>query len=359
MINSNLQSKTIQILRFPLIVGVIFIHSNFNNIVFEGNSPFETSGLPIYSTTRFIISELIARISVPTFFFISGFLFFYKKAFTPYTFLTKLKKRFRTLLIPYLFWNIIVIFLFFLIQTFFSQMTSGNNPPIKDYSLINFLKDLWSGNNGSNMPINNPLWFLRDLIVVSILSPIIYKSIKIFKIYFITIFLLLWMSNTDFNVPGLSIVSIFFFSLGAYFSIFSINFCNLCTKLFPYNIILYCFLIPCILTIDNKWIIYLQNFEILIGLTATISIAYILAKNNKKNPDILTDSSFFIYVYHILPLAAIIKISCKLFAQSLSDYVLVGLYFICPLLIIILGILIYQTLQKLMPRFTSIILGGR
>lgn len=76
-------------------------------------------------------------------------------------------------------------------------------------------------------------------------------------------------------------------------------------------------------------------------------------------PDILTNNSFFLYVYHVLPLAATIKIFCKLFALNLSNYVLVGLYFICSILVIIIGILIYKTLQRIMPRFSSIILGGR
>ena len=80
MTDEELQSKSIDFLRFPLIVGVVLIHAHFSNVIMNGvnvNILHEYS-CPIYDTTSYFFSELIGRIAVPLFFFISGFLFFYR-----------------------------------------------------------------------------------------------------------------------------------------------------------------------------------------------------------------------------------------------------------------------------------------
>ena len=67
---TDLQSKVIAFLRFPLIVLVLFIHCNFTTLSEEWAS------LPF--TTKFInlFSQRIAPIAIPFFYFISGYLFF-------------------------------------------------------------------------------------------------------------------------------------------------------------------------------------------------------------------------------------------------------------------------------------------
>ena len=112
MTDEELQSKSIDFLRFPLIVGVVLIHAHFSNVIMNGvnvNILHEYS-CPIYDTTSYFFSELIGRIAVPLFFFISGFLFFYRsKEFSLSVYRHKLKNRGRSILLPYLFWNLMII----------------------------------------------------------------------------------------------------------------------------------------------------------------------------------------------------------------------------------------------------------
>ena len=73
--NKNLISDTINLLRFPLIVGVVFIHFSLSKGL---NIHGTFYGLNNPSWFFFIvnfISEVLSRTCVPTFFFISGFLF--------------------------------------------------------------------------------------------------------------------------------------------------------------------------------------------------------------------------------------------------------------------------------------------
>ena len=91
----DLLSKTIQFLRLPLIVGVVFIHTLNDSY----------GQFPVYDWTRYLVNDELAHIAVPLFFFMSGFLFFYRTDFSFATYKQKLIKRVHSLLIPYLLWN--------------------------------------------------------------------------------------------------------------------------------------------------------------------------------------------------------------------------------------------------------------
>ncbi len=66
------------------------------------------SGIDTYNLLRLVITEVIARAAVPAFFILSGYLFFFgKTSFSRETWLTALKKRFWTLFVPFVLWNII------------------------------------------------------------------------------------------------------------------------------------------------------------------------------------------------------------------------------------------------------------
>lgn len=109
---SNIDSRVIHTIRFPLICLVVCIHSfgfikgwDVNNLDLHN-----LSGADIYSLFCITFSMTFAHVSVPTFFLISGFLFvkgLEKWNWTVYK--GKLNKRVYSLLIPYLIWNTIRI----------------------------------------------------------------------------------------------------------------------------------------------------------------------------------------------------------------------------------------------------------
>ena len=100
--NNDRLSKTIMFLRFPLIVAVVFIHTNLADVMINGRLLVNEGQFPIHDLFRHIITNELARIAVPLFFFISGFLFFYHTDFSMKMYKQKLKKRVRTLLVWFL-----------------------------------------------------------------------------------------------------------------------------------------------------------------------------------------------------------------------------------------------------------------
>ena len=226
----ELQSRTIDFLRFPLIVLVIYIHS-FGAPLSDNPSV----GVAIYDEIRIFFSHIISRVSVPAFYLMSGYLFFYKASNYDKTFFRKkLITRSKTVLIPYLAWNLLYIFYLMLVMVakgFVDPIWNTGKEILDFFNNNGWLNCLWANNVWpyrlswfgwecfSYGPVLEPLWFLRDLFVAFVLSCFIYWTIRVLKQYMLFILLFCFVSGFWPNIPGLSIDCIFFYSLGAYFSI--------------------------------------------------------------------------------------------------------------------------------------------
>lgn len=361
--NNNTLSETIMFLRFPLIIAVVCIHTILEDSVIQGVSlRAENMRFPIHNTFFHILSDEISSIAVPLFFFISGFLFFYKtSSFTLEDYFRKLKKRIKSLFIPYIFWNLVGLFLVFLAQIFLSSFLSGRNKPLVDYSIIDWLNVFWDYGNG--VPICSQFWFVRDLIIVVILSPIIYNFIKYTKIYGIVILGILWTFRLWFDIVSFSIVSFFFFSLGAWFSINRKDFTKVVSSLRWTSTTVY---IALIVINTYLWYYkitnysYLNNVGIIIGMITVISWTAFKLENNKIKPNaFLAASSFFIYAYHLMPIVLLIKVYMKVTNPYVSEFTMITGLLLIPFIIVSLGLGIYAVLHRYLPSFTALITGGR
>ena len=161
--NRKYLSETIGVLRFPLMVCVVLIHIDIPNLV---NHLF----VDIFDS---YIIESFVRIAVPLFFFISGFLFFKKvENFGWVEYKNKIKNRVKRLLVPYLLWNIIVIVLKYI----FYKIGLEKADYLFEDGLRWVYHIIWR-------PINIQLWFVRDLFLVVLMSPIVYFLIKRLKVF--------------------------------------------------------------------------------------------------------------------------------------------------------------------------------
>lgn len=62
--NNDRLSKTIMFLRFPLIVAVVFIHTNLADVMINGRLLVNEGQFPIHDLFRHIITNELARIAV-------------------------------------------------------------------------------------------------------------------------------------------------------------------------------------------------------------------------------------------------------------------------------------------------------
>lgn len=347
-------------LRFPLIIAVVFIHSPLTATISTGTISGAESSFPYASITFYAISQIIARIAVPLFFFMSGYLFFRNfETWSWALYFSKLKKRIKSLLIPYIIWNLIVIVGFFIVQTFIPILSSGDNTPIRDFSITDFIKTFWMGVNNSGYPINFPLWFMRNLILIIILSPLVYVIIRYTKIIglFILGFCFIAIQHSPFPPDT---ISSFFFTAGAYIGLNRINIINIFSKWTTILTIIYVILVcAALISMNSSYSYYIKQISIIIGLPTLLCLIYEGLQSNKLHiHTFLSSSSFFVYAAHGLFIAFVNRGLFYIFRPS-SQLALLICYFGQVILTVFPLLGLYYILKRFFPRFTAIITGGR
>lgn len=361
MENENLQSKVITLLRFPLSVFVVLIHSSFSSFMIGGGKTLAVEAYPIYYNISYIFSDIIGWIAVPLFFFISGYLFFYGiENFSKEIYWKKIRKRIKSLFVPYIFWNLVVIVLLYVSQSLMPDLMSGRNKIVADYSLGDWFMAFWSAND-IHVPINGPLWFIRDLMVVMLLSPLVFWFVRWLKLYGVFLLGIFWFIGLWFDISGLSIKALFFFTAGAWFSLNKKNFVNVMRPHLTWSLLTYVLIIIVLLYFkgSNNLMPYLHQCGILVGMVCAVSLsAFCLEKGIWKTHRFLSSSSFFIYAYHAMPLVFFMKILFKIVKPE-TDMALLSLYIICPVLTIVTGLLIYGAVKRWFPSLLILVAGGR
>lgn len=157
-------------LKFLLILGIVLIHC-------EIISEYPTSALNANFGIQLchFISGTICYPCVPCFFVISGYLFFRDVSkFNSNIYLQKIKQRSSTLLLPYIIWCTICCFLLYIKHRYLHM--SGLNIFLDDGSINwpNLFAGYWSIPEAGNMPYAMAFWFIRNLMVFELFSPVVW-----------------------------------------------------------------------------------------------------------------------------------------------------------------------------------------
>ena len=348
------ESTLIESMRFPLMVLVVFIHT-IPEIKIQ--LPENFSGSAIYIFVSESISHVIGRIAVPCFFIFSGYFFFLKsEQYNVCFFRKQLSKRLKTVVIPYFLWNLLTVLITMSKVILFSVLQIDGNESNDIFSLSPYVI-FWEG------PINFPLWYLRDLICMFLLSPLFYMYFKNLKIYGLYMLILCYLLGLSIDIPGFSMTSILFFGLGAYTGIFKkslLTFCRRCR----YVCGMLTVILLCLSLYYNRDIHYefLIRPFILCGIVTAINIVFVLNIESKKMTTLfckLYSCVFFIYAIHTIYIINWTKgLFVRLFPQSNAYELLVG-YFSIPVITLCICLLLYWTMKKSLPRVLAFMTGGR
>lgn len=310
-------------------------------------------------TVRYLFSDLLGGIAVPLFFFISGFLFFHGPEWNGRLYLAKLRKRCRTLLVPYLLWNALWILIFYVAQSIpvVSEFFSGRNEPIRSYTFFDFLNAFYDYSSGH--PILTPFWFIRDLMILVVLSPVVYWLVRALKGGAVLLWGIVWLVGL-YSVPGFSPTGQFFFLWGAYFGIFGRDF----VATFSDHGRWWCagFLLltaVCLFRPDGGWTPYLQKLNIVLGVATVIFLtAAGLKRSRIRNVAFLASASFFVYAAHEWWITFLRK--AWIYAlHPVSEVGWLACYFGQVAVILLLTLAGYALLRRWAPSLLAVITGGR
>jgi len=341
-------SAAISWLRFPLILLIILLHC-YSVVKLDG--PRDTYFKAIYP-----LSLWLGETGVPGFFFISGYLFFLSKK----TYIQKINSRIHTLLIPYLLWNAILLLLY-LIAYAAGYPQNINYRSITEYGFIDYIRLFWDRgtfDNGNFVPLLCPFWYIRNLLIMSLLSPLLYYIIKYGRELFLLIVSAWWMMTYhNAFIPQ----TILFFSLGAYFSILSINPLEWITnhkKLILILFAIFAFSDIAIHTIYATPInLQVHRLALIFNIPALLLLADFCFKRGYSSK-LLPNSAFIVFAIHYPIVVLLRKFCASQFATS-SDLTHIVLYFICVIIATLISLLLYLILDKYFGKVKNILSGNR
>ena len=283
-------SQVINQIRLPLIILVTYAHSY--GAIRSGYSLL-TSGWDTLEVTKLLVSQTLTKVVVPVFFIISGYLFFRHLETWNWTlWRQKLLRRLRTLLLPYVVWNLLMAV----------KLKTFSWPMLWAYWSEAGTQTDWLGAvHHMTAPCNMPLWFLRDLMVITLLTPLLYPLLRRYGKPLVGLLTLWYLSGVcPFPLPGLSAYAICFFSMGA---LLTIHRCPLTATAMRVELPAYILSAMLAVAMLFSWHIPLFSpFMLAFRLTGAVAVFCIASRLSSPftlHPSpFISHSSYFLYLSH-------------------------------------------------------------
>lgn len=340
------ESNRINIIKFIAIIFIVYLHSYTTEVNFSDGADIVNFPVWLWIFEEGI-SQVVSRCGVPLFFLISAILLF--KSDLSYD--NVVRKKAKTLLLPYLIWNTFWIAVFIILQSmpFAAVFFSGNNTPILQCSLTQ-----WFGlyGIGQEYPHCYPLWFVRDLMVVTLFFPIIKATVNRCPHKMLGLGIIL--SILPFSFYGKAALS--WFIIGAAIVKMQIHITVFDHISMPKISAVYFGGIVISLIINlSIW----RNIFILVGLVFWIRLSKEIYHNENIRIKLLrlSEYTFIIFVLHEFTLSSVRKVCIRMLPTSpgwlLAEYVLI------PALVIAGCMAAGIVFKKLMPGLYKLSTGGR
>lgn len=343
----KVQSDRLSTLRLPLIIGVIFIHAFSLQAPRSGAYPFDANSL-----TQLLLSEGFARLAVPIFYLLAGFFLYGPGLWTVAVYVDKLKARTRSLLVPMLLWGSITLGVFAAAQAHpaTARYFSGGTV-IATFAPL----DYWNALLGfAGSPLAYQFWFIRDLIVVIVLSPGLLIAARKLPLVTLPLMAAVWLlTPKPYPIPAPE--AVLFFSLGLFFR--SRGLSLFCLDAYAR------FLWAPYLALVAATPVYLGTPHGLtiqkLGIAAGVPLALWITGLGSPQGGIrlvairFASASFFVFAAHEPLLTIIKKLAPKLLPTPLAAYL------IAPLIVVLVLLALHTVLAKSLPRLTGLLSGGR
>lgn len=324
---------------------VVFAHSNnidrYSNLRWESTEPIE-----------FLFSRGIGNLAVQMFFLMSSILFFLN--YNKDTMLQKYKSRVKSVLLPFFVWNIIY-YLFFIVLTALPLSRSFMDTKQVAVNLETILNAVLF------YQYNGVYWFMYQLILFIIISPLLYALIKNKYGFLVPIGCVVayyWLPTIPMCAHALRTDMLVYWTLGAYMAIHQTERMNRKNNQAPLYLGISIVLIAIRFylegiapnTISNYWLSVLVLINVI-----TVWWAFDLFRL-KKVYEWMT-MSFFIYSLHPL----IVDTIKKAFATLLPDNDIMAFvnYFLTAIGSIALCYVAGKILIRFLPGLYDVLSGGR
>ena len=350
-------SKTISSLRTALSFLIVFLHAAITGL---STQELEASYDGPYKAYEYVsgVLTMIARVGVPLFFIISGYLFFisYKNTWEDYK--HKITSRFFHLVQPIVIWTSLYLILYCVAQQlpYTKDLFSGQNLLIADYDWKDFIGAYTGIFNNSYMFVGQ-FWFLRNLFVICLFAPMLWYIYKYTKIYGLFAFGIIWLFHDPLEINIFVVDTLFFFTLGAWIALAEYDvecFIRLSArKFYPLYILL---LIVTTLSHGSAYNHYFYQLTVLSGTICMSHICYQVVNKGYGSVLVwLAPGSYFCFLLH-QQVQMFVRGLYKLVNPDNSLTMLL-MYFLIPCLIIFICYCLFAYLRKYHSSVLAVLTG--
>ena len=343
--SNKLFSYKATVMSFVMAIFVMYIHGN--NIAYYSFS----SEFTVAHAVEKLVGEVLGGLAVPLFFVMSAYWLFRFKVFESdalRVLFRKMKKKVKTICVPYLVWNIIGMIFYLVITRVPVLANMMNNGEVIELNLSNIFGGIFL------YRYYYPFWYMAELIILTALAPLILIIIRKKYLCAISFSVVIVAVFANWNFTYLKASSVLFFVIGATLAIYKKDFWEKSN----YNKIFWSILFI-VMCIARWWKIPVVN-EIFycispIVLWCSSNVFFEGRKIDNKLPWFI-HQSFFVYAAHVLPVTAVGHILAKVGNGSIFATVA---YIITPVIVLVLIYGVAAFFNKYMRTVYMILSGNR
>lgn len=365
---TSLRSQSLDLLRFPLALFVVSVHVFYPH-------PALHNDYPAVQWVFAFIEAFISGQSVPVYYFIAGYVFFLGVEFSRTVWVGKLRRRVNSLLIPYLAWNLVALLYVLKSQLPGMDAVSEFSGDQLDTSLRGILMSFWDDSHGvapyptaanGIFPVDKPLWFVRDLMIMALASPLIaclYRCRKWVTVSVLSLATLVWIMRFPLPPHPLLLLEAFvFFAWGGYMSYHGRDLMVEFRRFILPSVVLYPLLALSVLLLTPNCPVameYVKAVNIIVGLFFFYNVsAWLISRGVCRVSTFLASASFFVYCGHFIIIDPVLRRIAALIAPT-GALGTIAVYAATYVIVITILLLAYALMRRFTPRLLSIFTGGR
>ena len=369
-------SRRITSLRFLLAVFVVFIHNNFTAKsiaeIFQDTSVQTAFCQNAFGKwTQLFISDGIAWCAVPLFFLFAAYLAARKDDSYP----VMLRKKAKSLLLPFVLWTGLYVFFYggikLLVLRIAPQFILNPNETVLSWTAADWLHKILGYNAEKidpglqNIPSSLPeltvqFWFVRDLLILFALSPILKCLIRKFPASFLALVCVPFFAD----VPGVLFVrtdALLFFCLGTYWGIYDIPLFERIDRISWAEVaVLFALTFVFGNMFDGEKNV-MRQFMVIFSCVLMLKCSALIERNERAfaAAEYLAPMSFWLFAVHNPLLNGfLVKLWLHFFPMTTPARCLAE-YFCVNILTVVLGTASGLLLRKICPPLFSVLNGGR
>ncbi len=364
-LSSQETSKAISLARIILIVGLVFLHYDaFPN---SNASPFDGLDTASHSFATWVNSATLFFFfsTVPLLSMISGWLFFSFKGNPWKAISERIRRRFTSLYLPLVAWNAAILAGTYALFAFHSNfpLLDKLNIDFQSAKIIDYVNAVFAL---TQHPIAFQFWFVRDLFVTALISPIFWLLIRYAPWIGALVLGIAWLSKSHLGIFFRLDVP-FFFYLGALIQLKHLP-TRVPLKLATTFLVLYVVLAgtralaPEIIDLSSgkpSWLYVLTCLMRLIGVVGCWGMLHRAAQTDwGVRMGNYGGLAFFLHSAH-WPLLVILKIWLWPLMPAQNDFWMLVHYALSVTLTVTIGLGLGLLLSQRAPKFFALMNGGR